>query len=176
MNVLFIHQNHPGQFQHLAQHLADQPGNRVIFVSQPNENCQIGVETCFYTPFRTPTPNLHHYLFDLEKAVIWGQLVHEVCRGLKAQGFHPDIVIGHSGWGETLFVKDVWPEVPLLAYFEFCRVRSDDAVDARRSAAASPQERHQPSGLPVGRLGHHGDKVAGFALSPGNAPSDQRHP
>jgi glycosyltransferase involved in cell wall biosynthesis len=119
MNVLFIHQNHPGQFQHLAQHLADQPGNRVIFVSQPNENCQIGVETCFYTPFRTPTPNLHHYLFDLEKAVIWGQLVHEVCRGLKAQGFHPDIVIGHSGWGETLFVKDVWPEVPLLAYFEF---------------------------------------------------------
>lgn len=119
MNYLFIHHNFPGQYQHLAIHLASQAGNRVVFISQPNENTIRGVESIFYTPFRSITRGIHHYVGDLEQAVIWGQSVHEVCRGLKAQGFHPDIMIGHSGWGETLFVKDVWPEVPLLAYFEF---------------------------------------------------------
>jgi glycosyltransferase involved in cell wall biosynthesis len=119
MNYLFVHHNFPGQYQHAVIHLAAQPGNRVVFVSQPNENRIHGVETVFYTPFRAPTPGVHHYVSDLEQAVIWGQSVHEACRGLKAQGFQPDIVIGHSGWGETLFIKDVWPDVPLLAYFEF---------------------------------------------------------
>jgi hypothetical protein len=115
MNYLFIHQNYPGQFQHLAQHLATQSGNRVVFVSQPNENRLAGVESVFYSPFRPVTPQIHHYIADLEQAIIFGQSVHEACRGLKDQGFTPDIVIGHSGWGETFFVKDVWPDVPVLA-------------------------------------------------------------
>jgi glycosyltransferase involved in cell wall biosynthesis len=119
MNYLFIHNNFPGQFQHIAGYLARQPGNRVIFLSQPNENRMTGVETLFYTPFRPVTAGVHHYVADIEQAVIWGQSVHEACRGLKAQGFRPDVVIGHSGWGETLFLKDVWPDVPVLAYFEF---------------------------------------------------------
>ena len=119
MNYLFIHHNQPGQFQHLAQYLADQPDNRVLFISQPNENRQIGVEVFPYSPFRSGTAGTHHYLTDLEQAVIWGQSVHEVCRGLNSQGFRPDLVIGHSGWGETLFIKDLWPDVPVLAYFEF---------------------------------------------------------
>jgi len=119
MNYLFIHHNFPGQFQHIANHLAARPGNRVVFVTQPNENRMVGVETVFYTPFRTVTPGIHHYLLDTEQAVLWGQAVHEACRGLKAQGFRPDVIVGHGGWGETLFVKDVWPDVPLLTYFEF---------------------------------------------------------
>lgn len=119
MNYLFIHHNFPGQFQHVATHLAAQPGNRVVFISQPNENRLGGVETLFYTPFREATPGIHHYLGDVEQAVVWGQAVHEVCRGLKNQGFQPDVVVGHTGWGETLFVKDVWPDAPLLGYFEF---------------------------------------------------------
>jgi glycosyltransferase involved in cell wall biosynthesis len=42
-----------------------------------------------------------------------------VCRGLASSGFRPDLIVGHSGWGETLFVKDVFPCTPLLANFEF---------------------------------------------------------
>ncbi|MFI4869972.1 MAG: glycosyltransferase, partial [Steroidobacterales bacterium] len=41
------------------------------------------------------------------------------CRSLREQGFRPDLIVGHSGWGETLFVKDIFPDVPLLANFEF---------------------------------------------------------
>lgn len=119
MNYLFIHHNFPGQFQHVAIELAADPANQVVFISQPNENHLNRVETLFYTPFRKPTPGIHHYLESIEEAVVWGQAVHEVCRGLKSRGFRPDVVIGHTGWGETLFVKDVWPDVPLLGYFEF---------------------------------------------------------
>ena len=42
-----------------------------------------------------------------------------MCRKLRDEGFTPDLVVGHSGWGETLFIKDVYPNVPLLANFEF---------------------------------------------------------
>lgn len=119
MNYLFIHNNFPGQFQHVITHLVQQPGNRVVALTQENQNRIAGVEVLTYEPFRSVTPNIHPYLLDVEQAVIWGQAVHEACRRLTLMGFRPDIVIGHPGWGETLFVKDVWPDVPLLSYFEF---------------------------------------------------------
>ena len=34
MNILFVHQNMPGQFANLAAHLAATPGNRVIFLTK----------------------------------------------------------------------------------------------------------------------------------------------
>lgn len=38
---------------------------------------------------------------------------------MKKKGFRPDIVYAHPGWGESLYIKDVYPDVPLLNYFEF---------------------------------------------------------
>ncbi|AWK90205.1 glycosyltransferase family 4 protein [Azospirillum thermophilum] len=119
MNYLFVHQNFPGQYQHIVQHLAAQPGNRVVFISQENPVQIPNVERVVYQPFRTPRPTTHHYIQELEQAVVFGQSVFEACRKLKNDGFRPDIMIGHNGWGETLYMKDVWPDVPLLAYFEF---------------------------------------------------------
>jgi glycosyltransferase involved in cell wall biosynthesis len=53
----------------------------------------------------------------------------------------PDLVVGHAGWGETLFVKDVYPEVPLLANFEFFyhAVGADVGFDAE-FAPARPED------------------------------------
>ena len=31
----------------------------------------------------------------------------------------PDIIFGHNCWGEILHLKEVWPRVPLVPYFEF---------------------------------------------------------
>ncbi len=48
-----------------------------------------------------------------------GVTVARFARGLRDKGYVPDVIFGHSGWGETLFLKEVWPEAQLLVYAEF---------------------------------------------------------
>jgi glycosyltransferase involved in cell wall biosynthesis len=117
VNWLFIHQNFPGQYLHIAGHLA-RAGHRVIAIAQRSETVLEGVRIIKYTPnARTTQP--HDYLREFDVAVSAGVAVAEVCHGLQREGFVPDIVIGHNGWGELFYIKDVWPDIPLLAYFEF---------------------------------------------------------
>lgn len=119
MNFLFIHQNFPGQFLHLVRHLASQENHRVVFITQNDLNRIENVEMVAYRPYRGSNPQTHRYLHDLEKGVVAGQCVYEIALDLSRRGFCPDIVIGHCGWGETLYLKDVWPTTPVLGYFEF---------------------------------------------------------
>lgn len=119
MILLFIHQNFPAQYRHVARYYADQPGNTVYFITQANENVMSGVVKITYTPDRANRETCHPFTLDFDDAVRTGAAVADVCRQLEAAGVRPDIIIGHNGWGETLFVKDVFPNVPLLAYFEF---------------------------------------------------------
>jgi glycosyltransferase involved in cell wall biosynthesis len=119
MNYLFIHQNFPGQYRHLVAHLAKQTGNSVYFLTQPNENVMPGVHKIVYAKDQRGFINCHAYAVELDRAINTGASAAEACRDLREQGFRPDLIIGHSGWGETLFIKDVFPEAPLLANFEF---------------------------------------------------------
>jgi glycosyltransferase involved in cell wall biosynthesis len=119
MKYLFIHQNFPGQYRHVVKHLAGDPSNQVYFITQPNDNAMLGVHKIVYSPERRGPVNCHIYSADLDRAIFIGASVAEVCRELRRKGFRPDLIVGHSGWGETLFVKDVFPNVPLLANFEF---------------------------------------------------------
>ncbi len=119
MIYLFIHQNFPGQYQHLARHFADQPGNEVYFITQANKNEMRGVRKIIYRAAMPEQIICHPFSLDLDLGVRTGMAVAQCCQDLKDQGIVPDIVIGHNGWGETLFVKDLFPSVPVLAYFEF---------------------------------------------------------
>jgi glycosyltransferase involved in cell wall biosynthesis len=119
VNYLFIHQNFPAQYRHVVRHLADQPGNQVYFITQPNDNVMFGVTKVAYPKDTRGSVNCHLYAMEIERAIYTGATVAEVCRGLRERGFKPELIVGHCGWGETLFVKDVFPDVPLLANFEF---------------------------------------------------------
>lgn len=119
MIYLFIHQNFPAQYRHLIRHLADQPGNSVYFATQPNRNEMPGINKITYTATQQQAPNCHPLTVDIDRAVRTGAAVADVCRMLQSQGVRPDLIIGHCGWGETLFIKDVFPDVPVLSYFEF---------------------------------------------------------
>ena len=127
MKFLFIHQNFPGQYQHVARHL-HRTGHTVKFVTQRRDREIEGLETLEYVPLPVST-GVQPYLHDLETNTLNGLAVARLCEGLKRDGFTPDIVVGHTGWGELIFVKDVWPDVPLLGYFEFFYLARNSDVD-----------------------------------------------
>lgn len=119
MNILFVHQNFPGQYLHLARHLAAQPGNRVVAFSQRKDGDLPGVRVVRYRPQRETAPRIHHYLRGTEAGVLNAQAVARAALGLKRSGFVPDVMLGHNGWGEIWYLKDVFPTAPLIGYFEF---------------------------------------------------------
>ena len=121
MKVLFIHPNFPAQFRYLCFALGQHLENEVIFATK-NENPQWklqGVRKALYTPSRKPNPSTHHYVKSLESSVLEGQAVYRLATQLKAEGFIPDLIYGHSGWGGTLFMRDLFPNTPLMCYFEW---------------------------------------------------------
>ncbi|AIE73759.1 MULTISPECIES: glycosyltransferase family 4 protein [unclassified Synechocystis] len=120
MNFLFLHQNFPGQFKHLAPALVAQGHQVVAMVMQKNVPQQWqGVKLINYFPGRGSTPNIHPWLVDFETKTIRAESVFHQARQLKQEGFNPDVIISNPGWGESLFVKDVWPETKLGIYCEF---------------------------------------------------------
>jgi len=119
MKILFIHQNIPGQFKHLAARLAQNPDNQVIFITKRKDREIPGVRRISYDLSREPTKGIHQYLFRTENAVLYGQAVARVLLQLRRENFIPDIIIAHPGWGESLYAKDIFPETPLLNHCEF---------------------------------------------------------
>jgi glycosyltransferase involved in cell wall biosynthesis len=119
MIVVFIHQNFPAQYLHIVRRLAGQPGNSVYFITQENHNEIPGISKLVYKPHLPAVSTCHAYTFTFDAAVRTGTAAADVCRGLRERNTVPDIVVGHCGWGETLFVKEVFPNAPLLSYFEF---------------------------------------------------------
>jgi glycosyltransferase involved in cell wall biosynthesis len=119
MKVLCVHQNFPGQYLHLVRHLGSQSDHQVVFITQRREVELPGVRKIIYKPRRTISPQVHHYLRESEAAVLNAQEVARVAMDLRKAGFIPDVMLGHNGWGEIWYLKDIFPEAPLIGYFEF---------------------------------------------------------
>jgi len=128
MRILFLHPNFPAQFRHLAVALAKDSQHQVVFGTARKEGSLPGVYKALYQTSRTAHPQTHHYVKTLESAVLQAQAVYRLSEQLKAQGFVPDVVYGHSGWGPTLLIKDIFPTAELLCYFEwFYHAHGSDA-------------------------------------------------
>ncbi|MAZ03862.1 MAG: glycosyl transferase family 1 [Sneathiella sp.] len=128
MNILFLHNNFPAQYRHVARQLAADKSNRVVFASHRAPTAIPGVRNILYKPHRDAKAETHHYLRSVESAVLNGQTVFRTCLDLKQKGFVPDIICAHSGWGNSLYVKEVFPKARLLSYFEwYYHARGSDA-------------------------------------------------
>jgi len=120
MNILFIHQNFPGQFRHLAPALTKQGHEVWALTMQENiANDWNDVKVIKYKALRSSSKDIHPWLVDFETKVIRGESVYKTALKLKQNGFSPDAVISHIGWGEALFVKKVWPTTKLASYCEY---------------------------------------------------------
>ena len=120
MNILFVHQNFPGQFKFLAPALVQQGHTVVAMTMQKSSGTQWqGVRLVHYAASRGTTPKVHPWVADFETKTIRAEACFRAALTLKAEGFTPDVIVAHHGWGESLFLKDVWPTAKLAIYCEF---------------------------------------------------------
>lgn len=151
MRFLFLHSSFPGQFLHLAHYLGVN-GNQVAFLTKSEDQGDLpSVRRFVYKPERNVSPHTHHYLRNLERAVLEGQSAYQTAAKLKEQGFVPDIIIGHSGWGPTLYMKDLFPKSPLLCYFEwyYRAYGSDSAFGPNEHLSADDECRIRTKNGPI---------------------------
>ncbi len=118
MNILFLHRNFPAQFRYLIKELVKNKENKIVFITNNDSHKIPGVMKIQYRLKREVPENCHRYLRFYEEAIIHAQAAAEAAIQLRNSGFIPDIIYGHT-WGQTLFMKDIFPEVPLLCYFEW---------------------------------------------------------
>lgn len=132
MQLLFMHRNFPGQFQHLLPYFARDKSNKVVFITERKERSLPGVMKAVYTLKERDKSKIHPYLQAYEESILHGQVAARVAMDLKKKGFVPDVIFGHT-WGQTLFMKDVFPDTPLIGYFEwFYHAHGTDVDFARQ--------------------------------------------
>jgi glycosyltransferase involved in cell wall biosynthesis len=166
MKVLFLHQNFPGQFLHLAPEMARR-GHDVTAMTDATNNRQSTVKTIRYKHQATSvdasqTRLGRNYTTMSDRGVT----VARACAHLRdSQGYVPDVIFGHSGWGETLFLKEIWPQAKLIVYAEFYYrgVGADVGFDTEFSAYGLDQIL-----IAQGRAAHLGQSLlhADAALAP----------
>jgi glycosyltransferase involved in cell wall biosynthesis len=118
MNILFIHQNFPGQFRHLAPALLA-AGHRVDALAMHRRPPPPGVTQHVYGVTRSAGKDVHPLLREAEAKVFRGEACAAAMLHLVKGGYRPDLVIANPGWGEALFVKDVFPQAKLVSLLEF---------------------------------------------------------
>lgn len=120
LKILFVHQNFPGQFKHLAPALARKGHDVAAFTLRKDSPAQWqGVRLWPYQPNRGSTPGIHPWVGDIETKTIRGEAAFRHALQLREQGYVPDAIVAHPGWGESLFLKEVWPGAALGIYTEF---------------------------------------------------------
>jgi glycosyltransferase involved in cell wall biosynthesis len=128
MHVLFIHQNFPAQFGHIASYLAKNHGFRCTFCSEKPAGISDGIERIQYKVKSGATAKNHFCSRTFENA-IWH--THAVFEAMKARpDIKPDLVVGHSGFGSTLFLRDLY-NCPIINYFEYFYRSKDSDMDFR---------------------------------------------
>lgn len=120
MKILFVHQNFPGQFLHLAPEMARR-GHDCLALTDDANIRKTATRTLRYR-HQTAKPDpaacrLGRTYTEMTDRGVTCARAAAVLRD--KHGYVPDVIFGHSGWGETLFLKDIWPEAKLIIYAEF---------------------------------------------------------
>lgn len=129
MHILFSHKNFPAQFGHIASYLIKDHGFQCSFVSELPPGNFDGIERIQYRIQGGATKSTHYCSRTFENAV-WHS--HAVYEAMKARpDIKPDLIVGHSGFGSTLWLADLYPDVPIINYFEYYYRSTGSDLDFR---------------------------------------------
>lgn len=119
MKILLVHQNFPGQFKHLMPELLKDPRNEVTAFTMNDFRGPDDLKVVRYQAARGTAKDVHAWVAETETKVIRGEAAFRAALALRKEGYTPDLILAHPGWGESLFLKQVWPDAKMVIYCEF---------------------------------------------------------
>ena len=120
MRTLFVHQNFPGQFVHLAPALQAR-GHEVMGLTGDDNTTATTLPFARYkwTPRALQDPQ-SKLASTFAKVTYRGEVTASAAATLRDKhDYVPDVVFGTPGWGDMLFLRQVWPGARHLLYGEF---------------------------------------------------------
>lgn len=118
MNVLFVHNNFPAQFRHVAHKLRQREDGRLAAIGAETATPVEGVDLRRYQA-PAASASVHAFARRFEVECRRAEQVMFAALKLKSEGFEPDLMLAHCGWGETLPLRSVFPRSRLAVYCEF---------------------------------------------------------
>src|SRR5215213_11636345 len=117
-DILFVHNNFPGQFGFLAETLSARDQRCAAIASVTGRDVP-GVVVTRWRTRRGSTKGIFDPATRAEADLIRAYAAAGCAFGLKEQGFDPDLIIGHPGWGETLLLREIFPRAKQIVYGEY---------------------------------------------------------
>ena len=119
MNVLFVHNNFPAQYRHIARALADRPGNKVVAIGSTTAASQPDIRLLKYSSTAADVSPVHPFARRFDVECRRAEEVLYALSSLAGSGFTPDLIFAHPGWGETLPLRTMFPKARIIIYCEF---------------------------------------------------------
>jgi glycosyltransferase involved in cell wall biosynthesis len=119
MNFLFVHNNFPGQYQHIVRALARDPKARIVAIGSSTSQEMSGVRLLKYSLSTVDVSASHPFARRFDMECHRAEQVLYALSSLASSGFVPDIIMAHPGWGETLPLRTIFPNARILLYCEF---------------------------------------------------------
>ncbi|HWI87399.1 MAG TPA: glycosyltransferase [Sphingomonas sp.] len=116
-NILIVHQNFPGQFPHIAAALLAR-GDKVAAIGGKTARARPGIDFRRWNSERGTTKGIFDPATRAEADLIRAHAAANAALQLKRDGFVPDVIIGHPGWGETIQLKEIWPGARIILFGE----------------------------------------------------------
>ena len=116
-DVLFVHNNFPAQFGFIADALkARRSRCAVIGSTTARAN---GLPVRQWSLKRGTTPNGFPLAVRAEADLLRARAAADCALAYQKQGFDPEVIIGHPGWGETLLLREIFPRARQILHGEF---------------------------------------------------------
>ena len=117
MKLLLVHQNFPGQFRDLGPELCNR-GHELKAIGSSQRPTDPRIEVLRYKHDLGDRSGVHPHSLEVDEWIHRSEQVAHLAMALKKQGWAPDVMLAHPGWGEALLLRQVFPSTPLVIWPE----------------------------------------------------------